>query len=98
MSVKIAYHFMEATSDHVKKIVEITNNAFMVAAFFKKPEHYRRFNDEEVLKMLQQENALFILAVRDDDSSVIASIYIELDIKEEDTISVSQFSLEVFSF
>ncbi len=41
--------------------------------------------------MLQQENARFILAVRDDDSSVIASIYLELDIKEEDSVSVSQF-------
>ncbi len=97
MSAKISYHFIEATTDHAQQIVDITNDAFIVDAFFKKPEYHLRFNYEEVLEMIKAR--LFIVAVRDDDSSVIASIHLEIDIKEnEDTIIVSEFEFEVFSF
>eukprot|EP01040_Poterioochromonas_malhamensis_P001809 gene1809-1936_t len=75
MNVKISYHFIEVTTDHAQQIVNTTNDAFIVDAFFKKLEYHLRFNYEEVLEMLKVENALFIVAVRDDDSSVIASIY-----------------------
>ncbi len=99
MSAKISYHFIEATKDHAQQIVDTTNDAFIVDAFFKKPEYHLRFNYEELIEMLKVENALFIIAVRDDDGSVIASIHLEIDIKEEeDSITVSELEFEVFSF
>lgn len=97
MNAMISYHFIEATKDHAQQIVDITNDAFIVDAFFKKPEYHLRFNSEEVLEMVKARR--FIVAVRDDDGSVIASIHLEIDIKEEeDSITVSEFEFEVFSF
>ena len=58
---RVKYHV--ARFDHVDVIIEVTNDAFLADAFFKKKEYHKRFNRTEVMDMLNTENAIFLLAV-----------------------------------
>jgi len=74
---KLVYSFRKATLQDVATIVQITNDAFMADAFFKKPEFVIRFNEERVSDMVNNpvENGVFLLA--SDGESVVGSIHFE---------------------
>jgi hypothetical protein len=80
----MTYKVVEATPDHSQDIVDVTNDAFLVDAFFKKPEFLDRFSHEDVKRMMAKENSYFFLAVNNEDGAVIGSIYLEVDIVQSE--------------
>jgi hypothetical protein len=78
--MSVNYQIIEATNDHINDILDVTNDAFMVDAFFKKPEHFLRFKFEVVQEMMSKPNAWFLVAVRDSDGVVLGSLHLEIDI------------------
>jgi ribosomal protein S18 acetylase RimI-like enzyme len=50
-----------ATLADVDEIVACTNEAFMADSFFKKPDYHLRFTPEDVTRMVNGENATFLL-------------------------------------
>jgi hypothetical protein len=54
-----------ATAEDVDIILELTNDAFMADAFFKKPDYHLRFDAASVKEMIAAENSRFIIATMD---------------------------------
>jgi hypothetical protein len=79
MMSKVAYTFRRATLQDVAHIVQITNDAFMADAFFKKPEFIVRYNEDGVKDMVShpEENGVFLLASDDGGDNTVGSIHVE---------------------
>ncbi len=62
--VKVAYTFRIASLHDVHDVVQISNDAFMADAFFKKPEFIVRFNESRVREMISNpvDNGVFLVA------------------------------------
>ena len=58
---RVQYHI--ATFEHVDAVVEVTNDAFMADAFFKKKEYHKRLTRADVMDMLNNESAVFLVGV-----------------------------------
>jgi GNAT superfamily N-acetyltransferase len=54
--------FPAVTSNDAKAVMECTNNAFMVDAFFKKPEFHQRFTLEDVELLMRKPDSIFLIA------------------------------------
>lgn len=50
------------TSQDIDIILELTNDAFMADAFFKKPEYHQRFIASQVHTMIHSDRSMFIIA------------------------------------
>jgi len=50
------------SSQDIDIILELTNDAFMADAFFKKPEYHLRFTASQVDQMIQSDRSMFIIA------------------------------------
>lgn len=53
-----------ATVDDIATIMELTNDAFIADAFFKKPEYHQRFDAATVKQMIEDENSRFVIATQ----------------------------------
>ena len=53
-----------ATVDDIAAIMELTNDAFIADAFFKKPEYHQRFDATTVKQMIEDENSRFVVATQ----------------------------------
>lgn len=75
---KLTYSFRRATLQDVATIVQISNDAFMADAFFKKPAYVLRFDEKGVANMVSNpaESGVFLLA-RDADGETVGSVHIE---------------------
>ncbi len=79
------YHIQLGTREQVTQIVELSNEAFMVDAFFKKPEHYVRFSIEAVEKMIAEPNSAFILCCdKQDDNAIVGCMYLQWHVVEDE--------------
>lgn len=65
-----------AESSDIQQIVSITNEAFMVDAYFKKPDCLDRTSSEQVERILASENETFIVAF---DGKILGSVYVHWD-------------------
>ncbi len=72
-----------ATSDDINVIIEVTNDAFMADAFFKKSEYHQRFTREDVEYMIANQNSQFILAENSDTATIVGSIYLHWEFHPE---------------
>jgi len=70
-----------ATREHLKEVMEITNEAFMADAFFKVPEYHVRFSSEDVEKLFSAPSSAFVVAV-DLESNVVGSLHLEMDLSK----------------
>jgi hypothetical protein len=50
------------TSHDIDTILELTNDAFMADAFFKKPEYHQRFIASQVYTMIHTDRSMFFIA------------------------------------
>jgi hypothetical protein len=65
-------------------ICEVTNDAFMADAFFKKPEYIHRFSVLDVQAMMESDNAVFIVAMTVESSPIIAgSLFLKWTISSD---------------
>ena len=81
-----------ATSEDVDTIMELTNDAFMADAFFKKPEYHLRFDSQTVNEMIAAENSRFVIATQIIDGEVVkcGSIFFHWTVaKTQSTLQVS---------
>ncbi len=61
---------------HRDQILLVTNEAFMADAFFKKPDYHLRFDARTVSHMIANKNAMFIVAICDENSEdICGSLY-----------------------
>ena len=51
-----------ATEADIDSVVELTNDAFMADAFFKKKEYHLRFTKSDVETMIGSHNSVFLVA------------------------------------
>jgi hypothetical protein len=73
----------EAALIHALQILEVTNDAFMADAFFKKDEYHLRFTLESVNTMISAKDSVFIIALDDNmDGSemVLGSLYLHWEL------------------
>lgn len=76
-----SYEIEVATIASAEVILELTNEAFMADAFFKKPEYHLRFDRPTVHEMIQAENSAFLLAKsNDDEGAFVGSLYLHWEI------------------
>jgi len=81
-----------ATKMDVEAIVQVTNEAFLADAFFKKPEYRERFTQDQIADMLSKEGSAF-LVVDDESGGLLAgSIFIEWGLEDADASLVGHFS------
>lgn len=66
-----------ATLEDVNTVMELTNDAFMADAFFKKPEYHLRFDSQNIENMIAAENSRFVIATQaiDGDAVKCGSIF-----------------------
>ncbi len=84
-----------ATSEDVDTILELTNDAFMADAFFKKPEYHLRFDSQTVKGMISAENSRFVIATQVINGEVVkcGSIFFHWTVeKTQSTIQVRRCS------
>jgi hypothetical protein len=88
----VAYQIVEAKAEDLVGMLEVMNDAFMVDAFFKKPEHRIRFTLERIAAILQGNNSLFLIA-KNESNEILGSIQLEYEIEEvESDVVVRPFS------
>jgi hypothetical protein len=76
-----SYEIEVATAASAENILELTNEAFMADAFFKKPEYHLRFDLPTVHDMIHAENSAFLLAKSNDaGGSFVGSLYLHWEI------------------
>ena len=85
---------VEASKLHVQSITDVTNEAFVVDRFFKKPNYFNRFEVEDVEKLMTKENSLFLIATNESKefssyNGVVGSIFLHFDIDWTDESSVN---------
>lgn len=56
-----------ATVEDIDTIMELTNDAFIADAFFKKPEYHLRFDAATVKEMIEDDNSRFVIATQNID-------------------------------
>jgi len=67
------------TSQDIDSILELTNDAFMADAFFKKPEYHQRFIASQVHNMIHSDRSMFIIAKSSHGNVLIGDTKIEKD-------------------
>lgn len=73
-----------ATVHQVRQIVELSNEAFLADAYFKKPEHHLRFSEESVSKMIEDLNSAFLLCCDSQlDNTLVGSLYLQWEVQED---------------
>ncbi len=77
MTEKYSFTTCQADASHVDQIVEITNDAFMADAFFKKPAYRLRFDKQNVVDMMKIPDSMFIVAIMGDSGEICGSIYFD---------------------
>lgn len=82
MATTSSYHIIDAFDADAQAILEVTNDAFMADAFFKKAEYHLRFDIDTVHKMMQSPNSVFLIAKNIDQDEVLGSMYLHLDISD----------------
>lgn len=53
-----------ASVEDIDTIMELTNDAFIADAFFKKPEYHQRFDAATVKQMIEDDNSRFVIATQ----------------------------------
>lgn len=79
-------HTYTATAADHDVILELTNEAFMADAFFKKKEYHLRFDRPSVESMMAAENSRFILAAETRDGVEVpcGSIFLHWEVSRND--------------
>jgi hypothetical protein len=75
MATRFVTRCRQAITQDIPAIVAISNEAFMADAFFKKPEYIVRFSEDDVIKMFQQENAMFMVA-NNEENDIVGSLHL----------------------
>ncbi len=78
--------FRIAGKNDVKQIVAITNDAYVADEFFKLPQYFLRFTEQNVIDMIAGDG-VFLVACAPDNGPIVASLYIVRTIhQKEDSI------------
>ena len=85
-----------ATLSDVPSIVSCTNDAYVVDAFFKKPEYHNRFTEKDVEELINTPQSIFVV-VKDDAAAgaICGSLYLQWSaetVSSELTKTVGKFS------
>jgi GNAT superfamily N-acetyltransferase len=73
----------------VNGIVYNTNDAYVADYFFKKPEYYNRFTEEDVESMISAPNSMFIVAKDNSpEKKICGSIYLHWDINDQKIVGI----------
>jgi hypothetical protein len=91
-----SFHITEATLDDADIVVEVSNDAFLVDAFFRKTEYLNRFTKEDIQKLIQEKHSYWLLAIRDSDLAVLGCVHLHIDIQPEGS-SASKAVSTIFS-
>jgi hypothetical protein len=78
----MAYKIVEADSSHAQTVMEVTNDAFMADAFFKKEEYFNRFDFQTVIDMMNSPNSKFLIMAATEDNSIVGSIFLHWEVTE----------------
>lgn len=76
--------YRDASLSEAQQIVEVTNDAFAADMFFKKPAYYSRFALEDVQRMIQAPQSVFIVAVRGEE--VLGSLFLHWEAQGEEVL------------
>lgn len=89
---KMSINISVATEEDIDSILELTNDAFMADAFFKKPKYHLRFDKETVIEMMSGSHAMFLIASRPTSDGIekVGSMFMSWsDNVTDDTLQVS---------
>jgi predicted N-acetyltransferase YhbS len=81
------YHVIDATKEDSTAILEVTNEAFMADAFYKKPKYSLRFSSERVAKTFDAKDQYFLVAKRASDQTIVGSIHLEVHKDASNTVT-----------
>ena len=82
MSVSFISEIATKDVNVIQQIAECTNTAFLVDAFFKKPTHILRFTNDDVDRMMDNKDSVFIVTRESKQSNfIMASLYLDWEIK-----------------
>jgi GNAT superfamily N-acetyltransferase len=93
----IIMRMFPATPAYAPQVMECTNDAFMVDAFFKKPEYHVRFTLEDVNSLMNKQNSMFLIAVDpdmagEDGDGIVGSVHLEYEIESNQKELIGHFS------
>lgn len=75
-------HLTVGRKDQLEEIKEVTNDAFMADAFFKKEEYHLRFTSDDVLRLFEEDDSMFVIATLQDDAGkdyIVGSLHLHID-------------------
>jgi len=96
----MAFEVIEACKLHIESIKDITNEAFVVDKFFKKPKYFNRFEGGDVEKLMEKENSCFLIAISKsgEDMSlayIMGSIFLHYSIDWSDEANIKVFFIMI---
>ncbi len=88
MAKSLQFSVREAVVTGIPRILDISNEAFIIDAYFKKPEYANRFSTESIGQMMQEENSLFFVAERADDARdpndfIVGSLFLHWEVTHD---------------
>lgn len=86
------YHVIEATKADSAAILEVTNEAFMADAFYKKPKYSLRFSSKRVAEVFDAKDQYFLVAKRASDQTIVGSIHLKVHKNDASNTITGHFS------